>query len=355
MALNMEFFMSQMSILHSAINLTNCTTKCNSILAKVNELAGHTSNLQGIARQEHIALLQRLLLEELEALARRADVQQLDRQISVLTRTLIDQGAGQRSFFERLPDAIDATNAVLSNRPAGSYNITEGGLPLDQLYGLMHALHVNNIAWHKHSEQFHVAADNTLGQILKILSKDTPEPDPKWPDIQNQLKELTSSAQHTATTCDTIGRRLHEIEKSLTERDITGRLLEIKDSLSKVEQMLVTIQPSATPDTPKLQPYRAQHADHICRSYGQLESSGTLVHLPMDLTDRPRSSSLRLRYTLASDPTLTRLNFILTDGDTLLLARSVVTPHLLTDLPGDALHLLHTFCPKFLYKLPRCD
>lgn len=295
------------------------------------------------------------LTREITRLASATSIDQLSHQVSAILQVASDFTTS-RSFFSNLTDAVHATNTLLSNTPAGEYQVQVESLPLEELYGLVNALHANSIAWHKHTE----ALLNTTLSRVDTLNSDLGElrqhhADSRASiqlDLQNLLSRFSVTSDRLATLsnhCSTNANHAVEIKELLTKH--TQILAQLLDLIAQRGESSAT-----TPTTPvkTLPDYQAEHAPHYCRSYGVVVGPSQTYRIPMDFSGRHRSTTLKFHYSITRQPDHTSAELSLNDDSLTLFATTERVEFELRKLPGDALHLLRQICPRFLYKLEGC-
>jgi len=256
-----------------------------------------------------------------------------------------------RVFFTDLQSALGATAALLSNVPPNRYDITAGSLPQNELFGQLHALHANLLEWLRHLD---AQLDNMQRQnATNFADQATRQSSDAISSSINTVISAVHQLGQQQQSCNELGPRilanLQELKDSITTADPTNALLAIARALAAMGHS----SDSTTPPQNPLPEYRAVHPTLPCRTHGVLLFDSIHSRVPMDIRDSPPSTSLELRLSTKRTASESVVDFALYDAGALLLSKHLHTPHELTNLPGDALALIHQNCPKFVYKLSR--
>nr|UUQ75094.1 serine-rich protein [Garlic virus A]UUQ75098.1 serine-rich protein [Garlic virus A] len=265
----------------------------------------------------------------------------------------------RRTFFSNAGLAIDATRALLGYVPPARYDIPPATLPLDELYGQLHALHQNSLEWLTH-------INHNIDSILNFLnpsslfSQGTPLSRLRdaVTSLTSKVDNIYSTLQSPQPTSDQPGSsrrhtRLEEIEHSLDmlHRKIDNITSSIKSSPSQPCAGPGPITPPSTATSKDLPIYQAVHPNTSCRTYGTILFDGTSSRIPMDIVGRPVSTALRLELSVAPMDQTTSVTYKIFDDGYLLLSDDIETAHRLQHYPSDCLALLHQKCPNFIYKI----
>nr|QCY49504.1 P42 [Shallot virus X]QCY49530.1 P42 [Shallot virus X] len=265
----------------------------------------------------------------------------------------------QRTFFSNLDTALNATQALLNHVPPARYTLPPAPLPVNELFGQLHALHLNTLEWLTHINHNLDSMLNMLNPV-NLMSQGTPLS--RLKDAVRTLTQGMSSIQSdqqkilasiSATDHSDILHKLESLDTGLRQLGI--RLDVVVSSLNSMSERPPTAShdtasSSTTADRNPLPPYQAVHPSSFCRTYGNILYNGVDSRIPMDVTGRPASTSLKLTIIVECSEQNTRVNFTLLDDGYILLSDSIETKHRLQHIPSDCLSLIHTKCPKFIYK-----
>ena len=264
-----------------------------------------------------------------------------------------------RTFFSNAALAVDATRALLGYVPPARYNIPPATLPLDELYGQLHALHQNTLEWLTHISH-NVDSIVTNFNPINSLSQSN-----SFSKIHEALSSLTktvdsiysgSQSTSTITNLPSSSRpptKLEGIEQSLEA--LHRKIDELSSALKRT-----TPGPSVTPNPSTLLPtdtarnlpvYQADHPSTPCRTYGTILLDGVYSKIPMDIIGRPASTALRLELCVTPNDQSTTVSYKIFDDGYLLTSDDIETNHKLQHYPSDCLALLHQRCPNFIYKI----
>jgi len=265
----------------------------------------------------------------------------------------------QRTFFSNAGVAIDATRTLLGYLPPTRYEVPPATLPLDELYGQLHALHQNSLEWLTHINHgvesiidfFNPSSlfsqGTPLGRLRDAIATLTRTVD----DIRSLLTYTESKPEHASSS--KAQTRLEVIEHSLEalhlKVDKLASRAEAKPSQPQVcPNSATTTHPGASESLPA---YQAAHPTTSCRTYGTITFDGTSSRIPMDILGRHASTALRLDLIVTTSSQTTSVSYKIFDDGYLLLSESVETAHKLQHCPSDCLALLHQKCPNFVYKI----
>nr|UTU35108.1 P42 [Shallot virus X] len=286
-----------------------------------------------------------------------------ENQTQTSSRQNINEGRAfpnvQRIFFSSLDTALNATQALLSHVPPARYTLPPAPLPVDELFGQLHALHLNTLEWLTHISH---NTDSILDMLnpANLLSQGTP------------LSRLRDAALTLTQAAGTIQSDQQAILSSISSTSQSELLLRLEAIDANLRQLSATLDgiassldnasgqpPTTIPDTPNssaipgsaaLPLYQAVHPNIFCRTYGVIRYNGIDSRIPMDVTGRPASTSLKLTVTAECNEQHTMINFTLLDDGCILLSDSIDTKHRLQHVPSDYLSLIHAKCPRFIYK-----
>nr|QED44520.1 TGB3 [Garlic virus D] len=268
-------------------------------------------------------------------------------------------GNFRRTFFSNAGLALDATRTLLGYVPPARYDVPTTTLPLDELFGQLHALHQNSLEWLTHISH---NVDSILDMLNpnNLLSQGTP-----LSRLREALVALTRQVNDIHLTLHASSSnpdqpepqrphtRLEAIEASLEQLHIkidefTAVLPHISDQ-SQVEPKPGT--PSPPDNACKLPDYQAQHPTRACRTYGTILFDDTSSRIPMDIVGRPASTALKLEVHITPTDQVTKVSYKIYDDGYLLQSDHIETPHKLQHHLSDGLALLHQKCPNFIYKI----
>ncbi|UXP34784.1 TGB3 [Garlic virus J] len=299
-------------------------------------------------------------------------LQQISRKVSALieshnvlqTREVDTLEPNSRVFFSNINAALDATRDILSYVPPNRYNVPQTTLPLEELFGQLHALHQNLLEWLTHisKDVDHILSRTTTSTSTPGIPSDLMKVIDNIQISVDDVKSLQATTQEMLTAHNADGtERLNAIENHLGNLQSMLNGLLTKPSPTISDNTLPTTSdgtPSNKPvvdeDEPlrsQIEPYQAKHPTKRCRTYGNIIYNGVNSHIPMDLLGRPVSTALKLYIDPVSTNSGTTVNYKLFDDNSLLLAETVQTPHIMTQPLSDSLALLHSKCSEFLYKI----
>ncbi|AHA93788.1 40 kDa protein [Garlic virus D] len=265
----------------------------------------------------------------------------------------------QRTFFSNANIALDATRTLLGYVPPARYDVPPVTLPLDELFGQLHALHQNSLEWLTHINH---NVDSILDMLnpSNLLSQGTPlnrlremlvaltgKVDDIYATIQSSRLETNQpSSSKPVNRFETIEHSLESLHIKLDE--LTSAVAHALDH-PHVTPVPDEMRPSAS--TRDLPAYQAQHPTRPCRAYGTVLFEDKILRIPMDITGRPVSTALKLELHLTTNDQTTMVSYRIYDDGYLLLSDDVETAHKLQHRLSDCLALLHQRCPNFIYKI----
>ncbi|CAC83708.1 serine-rich protein [Garlic virus E] len=265
----------------------------------------------------------------------------------------------QRTFFSNAGVAIDATRALLGYLPPTRYDVPPATLPLDELYGQLHALHQNSLEWLTHINH-NVESIIDFFNPNSLFSQGTP-----LSRLRDAITTLTRTVDdiHSVLTYTELSPEHASSSKAQTKFEVIERSLEALHQ--KVDKLALLAEsnpapPQVSPNSAKTPPlgapedlpvYQAVHPTTSCRTYGTIIFDGTSSRIPMDILGRPASTALRLDMTVATSSQNTTVSYKMFDDGYLLLSENVETAHKLQHCPNDCLALLHQRCQNFIYKI----
>nr|QED44982.1 TGB3 [Garlic virus X] len=267
--------------------------------------------------------------------------------------TELRPGITNRTFFTNLSAALDTTSNLINHVPPTRYNLPPVPLPLDELYGLLHALHKNSLEWLTHISHDTEQIANKLNSIETIF-----------------LSEVRTNSRKIDAVLEKLANVEAHLSKSVRpdfERDLAKTLASIEMQVQDVharfretnhEESSATGGNPSTPSTPEssainslLPTFNPEHPTARCRAYGSVEFGGAVLQIPMDVRGRRASTALRLSVRYIPKRETTTVKYKLFDDGALLFTEELSTPHKFTQPFSDSLALLHSKCPNFLYKI----
>nr|BAA61815.1 40kDa protein [Garlic virus B] len=327
-----------------------------------NQLAGALQNAQAtLIESNHLTLDNKLkpIKEILDTFTSTVPTKasestsQTQDQISLREAADREQTPTDRTFFTNLNAALTATGNLLTHVPPARYNLPATSLPLDELYGLLHALHKNSLEWLTHLSHDADQIINKLNTVENGVLNEARSDSRRLDLILQRISEVESKINDQATpTLD------HHLLKTLTS--IETRLQELHAKLiatptdNPAGPSSSMTKPSGADthsDHSVLPIFEAKHPTARCRSYGHVEFNGLSLHIPMDVQGRRPSTALRLitKHTLSSDATTVKYELL--DDGALLLTEEIKPLYKLNHPLSDSLALLHSKCPNFIYKI----
>nr|QED44418.1 TGB3 [Garlic virus E] len=265
----------------------------------------------------------------------------------------------KRTFSSNAGVAIDATRALLGYVPPTRYDVPPATLPLDELYGQLHALHQNSLEWLTHINHnvesiidfFDPSSLFSHGTPLSRLRDAMAALTRTVDDIHSSLTSTVPNPEHASSS--KTQTKFEAIERSL---EALHQKVDKLTSLAEDNPSLPQVSPNST-TTPtqgaskSLPAFQAVHPTASCRTYGTIVFDSTSSRIPMDILGRPASTALRLDMTVAASSLATSVSYKIFDDDYLLLSETIETAHKLQHCPSDCLALLHQRCPNFVYKI----
>nr|ALK24281.1 40kDa protein [Garlic virus D] len=265
----------------------------------------------------------------------------------------------RRTLFTNASIALDATRTLLGYVPPARYNVPPATLPLDELFGQLHALHQNSLEWLTHINHNVDSILNTLNlsnllsqsMLLSQLRETLATITGKVDDIHSTLQSPKPDPNQPSSSKPT--SKLEIIEHSLENLHV--KINELTSSIAQTHEQPNNTSKSDTPQssasTSELPTYQAQHPTRPCRAYGTILFDNKTVRIPMDITGRPVSTALKLELHLTTNSQTTAISYKIYDDGYLLLSDDVETAHKLQHRLSDSLALLHQRCPNFIYKI----
>nr|AEV51802.1 40 kDa protein [Garlic virus A] len=264
-----------------------------------------------------------------------------------------------RTFFSNAALAVDATRALLGHVPPARYDVPPATLPLDELYGQLHALHQNTLEWLTHINH---NVDSILANFNPINSLSQSSPLSK---IHEALSSLTKTIDSICPSSQSNSLNANQPGSSKPPTKLEGIEQSLEALHRKIDELSSSLKgtnpgPSTTPNPSTSLPtnsaknlpvYQADHPSIPCRTYGTILLDGVYSKIPMDIIGRPASTALRLELCVTPSDQSTTVGYKIFDDGYLLTSDDVETSHKLQHYPGDCLALLHQRCPNFIYKI----
>jgi len=257
-----------------------------------------------------------------------------------------------RILFTNANAALEATRGLIAHVPPVRYALPPTTLPLDELYGQLHALHQNSLEW-----LTHIGSDTD--QLLLDLRASVNTAAANHSQVANHIADIRNEL-HILRGLPSLVNTLLERQEANTQT--LNTLLKEVAALKTFMMHSQTCTPVQTSDsttsngdktmahqTGDLEPYQAQHPTMRCRTYGTLIYNGSSLHMPMDILGKPASTALQLHVAVKPFAKGTSVTYKLADNGALLLSDEIVTPNKLTEPLSDALSLLHSKCRNFIY------
>nr|QED45030.1 TGB3 [Garlic virus X] len=327
----------------------------------INQIALRISNVRGTAPQPQQFLDHKIreIVPAIDAITTSILARTQNNAQSIHDRRPSDQstqlrlGTTDRTFFTNLNAALDTTSNLINHVPPTRYDLPPASLPLDELYGLLHALHKNSLEWLTHISHDTERITNRLNNIETVL-----------------LSEVRANSRKI----DTVFERLANVESHLSKRANSDFERGLAKSLASIETQVQELHArfretnhegsstlggnpstSSTPESSVLNSllptFNPEHPTARCRAYGSVEFGGAVLQIPMDVRGRRASTALRLSVRCTPKREATIVKYKLFDDGALLFTEELSTPHKFTQPFSDSLALLHSKCPNFLYKI----
>nr|QED44904.1 TGB3 [Garlic virus X]QED44910.1 TGB3 [Garlic virus X] len=262
-------------------------------------------------------------------------------------------GTTNRTFFTNLNAALDTTSNLINHVPPTRYALPSVSLPLDELYGLLHALHKNSLEWLTHISHDTEQVINKLNNIETILLSEARTNSQKIDTVFEKLANVESRLGKSAKSDfeQELAKSLASIETQIQE--LHARFLEMSHQGSSTPggNPSTSSIPESSVTNPLLPTYNPEHPTARCRSYGSVEFGGAVLQIPMDVRGRRASTALRLSVRYTPEREATTVKYKLFDDGALLFTEELSTQHKFTQPLSDSLALLHSKCPNFLYKI----
>nr|WLS55770.1 serine-rich p40 protein [Blackberry calico virus] len=253
-------------------------------------------------------------------------------------------------FFSDSTAVFEETSRITRVLPAHPLPLQPSSLPVDELFGQLHALHQNLLQWS-------IDIDNRVQQLatnldLKLSFESFQSADRR---LHNTIERLISEIHQSVATQQPTTDALSTLQQALEEIKSQLASTSAGDALQQIAQLLTNFrnpehQSNVNADHEALPALNPTHDSLRCRSYGHISLSGHTFKAAIDFTQRPASSTLLLEITIDRLPNCTRVTCLLSDLGRLVVQKQFDTAHKLTNLPDDVLFLLHLHCPRFTYR-----
>ncbi|ASJ78781.1 serine-rich 40 kDa protein [Vanilla latent virus] len=235
-------------------------------------------------------------------------------------------------------------------------------LDINTLAGSVQSAHMNLLEWIMHNARAIDQLQNTI-QNLSIGTRNVVI------TAQNQINQKLDNDKSTLIEkVDSLQHLLHELKQEANQQFNGQALEDIQSKLEAIRLFITSEIPTnhgqlinllhelqgnqaSTPAQNNLALYEAQHPTINPRTHGRLELDESYIRIPMDVLQRPPSTTLNLKIEVHPKQTKTEVRYTLHDEFELVFIKSLSTPYRMEELPDDALSLLHCHCPRFIYKL----
>nr|QED44491.1 TGB3 [Garlic virus D] len=265
----------------------------------------------------------------------------------------------KRTFFSNANIALDATRTLLGYVPPARYDVPPATLPLDELFGQLHALHQNSLEWLTHinhnvdsildmlSPSNLLSQGTPLNRLREVLAALTGKVDDIYSTLQlSKFETDQPSSSRPANRFETIEHSLESLHTKIDELASA-----VAQTLDRPHVTPVPDEMRPSTSTRDLPAYQAQHPTRPCRAYGTVLFEDKILKIPMDIIGRPVSTALKLELHLATNDQTTIVSYRIYDDGYLLLSDDIETAHKLQHRLSDGLALLHQRCPNFIYKI----
>lgn len=258
-----------------------------------------------------------------------------------------------RTFFTNLSAALDTTSSLINHVPPTRYTLPSTSLPLDELYGLLHALHKNSLEWLTHISHDTEQVINKLNNIETILLSEVRTNSRKIDAVFEKLANVESHLCKSAKLDfeRELAKSLTSIETQIQELHARFRESSHHGSSTLGDNPSTSSIPESSVINSLLPTFNPEHPTARCRAYGSVEFGGAVHHIPMDVRGRRASTALRLSVMYTPKREATIVKYKLFDDGALLFNEELSTQHKFMQPFGDSLALLHSKCPNFLYKI----
>nr|QED44958.1 TGB3 [Garlic virus X]QED44970.1 TGB3 [Garlic virus X]QED44976.1 TGB3 [Garlic virus X] len=258
-----------------------------------------------------------------------------------------------RTFFTNLSAALDTTSNLINHVPPTRYALPTASLPLDELYGLLHALHRNSLEWLTHISHDTEQIANKLNNVETILLSEVRTNSQK---IDIVLEKLANLESHLSKKAESdferdLAKSMASIETQVQELHARFREMNHEGSSTLGGNPSTSSIPESSGLNSLLPTFTPEHPTARCRAYGSVEFGGAVLQIPMDVRGRRASTALRLSVKHTPKREATTVKYKLFDDGALLFTEELSTPHKFLQPFSDSLALLHAKCPNFLYKI----
>nr|QED44880.1 TGB3 [Garlic virus X] len=327
----------------------------------ISQIALRVSDTHGAAAQQQQFLDYKIkeIVPALDAITTSILTRTQNNTQNILNRRSSDQSTEpclsttNRTFFTNLNAALDTTSNLINHVPPTRYTLPSVSLPLDELYGLLHALHKNSLEWLTHISHDMEQTINKLNNIETILLSEVRTNSRK---IDTVLGKLANMESHLAKSANSDFEQ--ELAKSLTS--IETQIQELHARLSEMNHRgdstpgagpSTSSNPESSVNNSLLPTFHPEHPTARCRAYGNVEFGGAVLQIPIDVRGRRASTALRLSVTYTPKREVTTVKYKLFDDGALLFTEELSTQHKFMQPFSDSLALLHSKCPNFIYKI----
>nr|QED45018.1 TGB3 [Garlic virus X] len=265
----------------------------------------------------------------------------------------LHQNTTNRTFFTNLNAALDTTSNLINHVPPTRYALPSVSLPLDELYGLLHALHKNSLEWLTHISHDTEQIINKLNNIETIFLREVRTNSLKIDTVFEKLANVESHLSKSANSNfeRELAKSLASIETQVQELHARFREMNHQGSSTPGGSPSTSSIPESSVINSLLPTFNPEHPTARCRAYGSVEFGGAVLQIPMDVRGRRASTALRLSVRYTPKREATTVKYKLFDDGALLFTEELSTQHKFTQPLSDSLALLHSKCPNFLYKI----
>lgn len=327
----------------------------------ISQIALRVSDTRGAATQQQQFLDHKIreIVPAIDAITTSISSRTQNNAQNIQNRRLSDQSVEfpqsttNRTFFTNLNAALDTTSNLINHVPPTRYALPSVSLPLDELYGLLHALHKNSLEWLTHISHHTEQISNKLNNIETILLSEVRTNSRK---IDTVLGKLVNVESHLSKSANSnlereLAKSLASIETQVQELHARFREMNHQGSSTLGGSPSTSSIPESSVINSLLPTFNPEHPTARCRAYGSVEFGGAVLQIPMDVRGRRASTALRLSVNYTPKREATTVKYKLFDDGALLFTEELSTQHKFMQPFSDSLALLHSKCPNFLYKI----
>nr|AHB87055.1 putative serine-rich protein [Escobaria virus] len=289
--------------------LTRLTRTADTIVQGINSLA-HSFQDVRIKTQDCIAEVFRPLMDQLNMLAARLEPisielgntqTMLEHHYNEIKESLLhinrseqlrtnyaeqaaptdaDSQAPTRVFYANAELAVRAIQTLLSNTPSQRHAVATGQLPLNELYGLQHALHANTIEWFKHVEHLITSSGRSASNARRELRQELLA---SLSDLISELRRLSADQAVANQTLNRLQANIEEITGNVSQLELPTLIMRLTEAIRNPG----SVSTSEPADYATLPVYQATHSQLRCRTYGTLVWEDNTHKVMMDVTSSP--------------------------------------------------------------------